>query len=647
MHIILRKYPSLVLIIAILYIGNALYAANSEPPEKTQTTKNIQLLKAAVVPFTIDSSVKAKITGTAIAAKLEQTLGCKFKLITRSQMEKAMKELQFQNSDLAESSKAKRFGKFSGADYLISGSVIQIGDRITVACQLFKTQTGEIVQTASISSKNINDFNYIIRDAAKVLMMSRQEKLKYLKDKHNFAKQVAEGKKAFAEKKFSQAVQHFKNALESRDDKKIHTLLKIAEAKAAKMKIFNERKIAYTLCMKKAESLLEKHNWEEAEKEYTKAMQVPGYHCDIRARHGLKIAKGKHSALKKQKEATAKFEKIKQLHESFAKNIVQASITPNQKYLKSCDLMKQTIDLILSPKYKFLKNDSRIYILTAEYHLYQYILLFNPHLPKDLIPVKKHTIPSVDNMAEGSIQAYWVRRKFMAELALPDEVMTRKTGIKMNLIPPGKFTCKVKQKELNIPQAFYCGKYEITQKQWKRIMGQNPSHFTDSGSDAPVEQVSWEDCLKFLKKLCELEGVPIGTYRLLNETEWEYACRAGTHSAFCHGDKLDSSMANFDGNYPYNAPVGVKRNKTLPVGSFECNVWGLYDMHGNVWEWCSNLYDQKSNSMERTIKGGSWNISAKDCSSSTRSKYWQGFRFSILGLRIMRVLPEKHIENKK
>ncbi len=103
-------------------------------------------------------------------------------------------------------------------------------------------------------------------------------------------------------------------------------------------------------------------------------------------------------------------------------------------------------------------------------------------------------------------------------------------------------------------------------------MGNNPSCFQDAGDNAPVENVSWNDCQKFLKKLCRMEGVSEGTYRFLTEAGWEYACRAGTQTAFCYGDNLDATMANFDANYGYT---------TVNVGQFKPNAYGLYDTHGN------------------------------------------------------------------
>ncbi|MDD5599434.1 MAG: protein kinase, partial [Victivallaceae bacterium] len=140
---------------------------------------------AAVADFTLDKSVEVKMTGSAVAVKLEQALGPKYRLVTRLQMKKALDELRFQASDLADKSKAKRFGKLVGAEYLITGSVIQLGNEITVACQIFNIETGAIRQTAEVSAGNVNDFNYMIRDAAQMLGMSNSEKMKFAEKINN------------------------------------------------------------------------------------------------------------------------------------------------------------------------------------------------------------------------------------------------------------------------------------------------------------------------------------------------------------------------------------------------------------------------------------------------------------------------------
>jgi formylglycine-generating enzyme len=199
------------------------------------------------------------------------------------------------------------------------------------------------------------------------------------------------------------------------------------------------------------------------------------------------------------------------------------------------------------------------------------------------------------------------------------------------------------QHKVTLTKGFWLGKHEVTQRQWQSVMGKNPSWSKSAGLDAPVEQVSWNDCQEFVKKL----NAPAGhEYRLPTESEWEYACRAGTTTAFHYGDGLDSSQANFDGLYPFgNGRKGEYRETTVKVGSFRPNAWGLYDMHGNVWEWCQDWYgDYPSGAVTdptgtgagrlRVLRGGSWNNFARYCRSAIR--IWDSPTYSNfnLGLRV-------------
>lgn len=139
--------------------------------------------------------------------------------------------------------------------------------------------------------------------------------------------------------------------------------------------------------------------------------------------------------------------------------------------------------------------------------------------------------------------------------------------------------------------AFYMGKYEVTQGQWEFVMGNNPSNF--KGIDLPVENVSWEEAKEFCRKLSDKTGK---AYRLPSEGEWEYACRGGRSTPFAFGSSLSSEEANFNGNYPYGGAVkGVYRGKTVEVGSYKANEFGLYDLHGNVWEWCEDVWHENYN----------------------------------------------------
>nr|WP_246844254.1 bifunctional serine/threonine-protein kinase/formylglycine-generating enzyme family protein [Hydrocoleum sp. CS-953] len=192
-------------------------------------------------------------------------------------------------------------------------------------------------------------------------------------------------------------------------------------------------------------------------------------------------------------------------------------------------------------------------------------------------------------------------------------------------------------------QPFYMSKYPITQEQYQAIMEENPSHF--EGKSRPVENVTWYDAVEFCQKLSEKTGK---IYRLPSESRWEYACRARTSTPFYFGETITSELVNYDGNYPYsNAPKDKYRGETTNVGIFPPNAFGLYDMHGNVWEWCLDIwhinYDGAPNdgsawetlgdSNIKVLRGGSWYNYSWNCRSARRYEndgdnliYYRGFR---------------------
>src|SRR5262249_14127530 len=179
-------------------------------------------------------------------------------------------------------------------------------------------------------------------------------------------------------------------------------------------------------------------------------------------------------------------------------------------------------------------------------------------------------------------------------------------GMQLALIPPGTFLMgapadepghfpnETPQHEVTLTRPFYLGLYPVTQRQYWTVTGTDPSHFdsrNDGGPNHPVEGVTWEDAVEFCRLLSFKEREAGRVYRLPTEAEWEYACRAGSTTPFAFGPGASSTQANFSGDHPYEegAP-GPYLQSTSAVGSYEPNAWGLYDMHGNVWEWCADWY---------------------------------------------------------
>ena len=242
-----------------------------------------------------------------------------------------------------------------------------------------------------------------------------------------------------------------------------------------------------------------------------------------------------------------------------------------------------------------------------------------------------------------------------AKAQAPKEI-TNSIGVKLVLIPKGTFMMgspesekgryeNETQHEVTISKDYYLGVYEVTQAQYEKVMGKNLSYFQgakvgNENADLPVENVSWDEAVKFCKKLSELpEEKKAGrVYRLPTEAEWEYACRAGSKTAYSFED--EEGLLPEHGWFNRNSS-----NRTHTVGLLEPNAWGLYDMHGNVWEWCSDWYGDypkgavsdptgpKDGSF-RVRRGGGWYGEAAGCRSANRSGSSPSLRSGNLGFRV-------------
>jgi len=243
--------------------------------------------------------------------------------------------------------------------------------------------------------------------------------------------------------------------------------------------------------------------------------------------------------------------------------------------------------------------------------------------------------------------------------------------------PPGEFTMgsppsepdrddDENQVDVTLSKGFWLGKYEVTQTEYQKVMGNNPSWFSADGggkdmvtgmdtANFPVEQASWEDAMEFCRKLTEQERradkLPKGwKYSLPTEAQWEYACRAGTATATAFGESLSSAQANFRGNLPYNgAAKGPYLEKTCKVGSYKANAWALFDMHGNVYEWCRDWDvdglrggrdpEVTSEQKKRVLRGGSWICYGWFCRSADRYSVTPGDQVHDIGFRVA-LVPE-------
>jgi WD40 repeat protein len=176
-----------------------------------------------------------------------------------------------------------------------------------------------------------------------------------------------------------------------------------------------------------------------------------------------------------------------------------------------------------------------------------------------------------------------------------------------------------------IAEPFYIGKYEVTQEQWKAVTGHEPSGF--KGPRHPVEKVSWRDCQTFLARLNERAAKPGWTFGLPSDSQWEYACRAGSPAQFSFGD--DAVILDRYGWFMANSG-----GMTRPVGQKSCNGWGLYDMHGNVWEWCADVPDGRATGSNRVVRGGGCKSHPFDCRSARRQSLATMYSDGAVGLRV-------------
>jgi formylglycine-generating enzyme required for sulfatase activity len=237
-----------------------------------------------------------------------------------------------------------------------------------------------------------------------------------------------------------------------------------------------------------------------------------------------------------------------------------------------------------------------------------------------------------------------------------DDKFTNELGMTFVLIPPGTFVMgsplneigrdgDERQHKVTLSKPFYLQTTEVTQGQWQSVMGENPSFFHDCGRNCPVEMVSWYDAYRFIDRMNAIAKYP--RYRLPTEAEWEYATRSGTQTALSNGIITITGCSYDAGLDRIGWYCGNSGNKTHSVAQKEPNSWGLYDMHGNVWEWCQDWYgdypseevtDPKGSKsgLIRVNRGGSWWWFARFCRSANRIRYMPfdhtqdtGFRLAI------------------
>jgi predicted Zn finger-like uncharacterized protein len=302
--------------------------------------------------------------------------------------------------------------------------------------------------------------------------------------------------------------------------------------------------------------------------------------------------------------------------------------------------------------------------------------------PQPIAKSPMGTVPPLAVAPFGAAVAKAHQEAWAEYLSVPVEV-TNSIGMKLTLIPPGEFMmgsprqeidglirefsflkdnleAEQPQHQVRITKPYYLGMCEVTQGEYERVMGTNPSAFSRSGSSSakvsgqdtsrfPVESVSWEDAEEFCRRLSALseERAAGRVYRLPTEAEWEFACRAGTTTPFHFGSQLNGREANCNGNFPHGTTVkGPDLQRPTRVGSYGANGFGLYDMHGNVWEWCSDWWKRDYTTTtvtdptgptagsHRVYRGGGWLFPAWGCRSAYRDGDQPSYRDFYLGFRV-------------
>lgn len=263
----------------------------------------------------------------------------------------------------------------------------------------------------------------------------------------------------------------------------------------------------------------------------------------------------------------------------------------------------------------------------------------------------------LDNLAQNYQATINLQKEFKTAESFTVN-LAEKINLEMVSIPSGEFLMGTPANEQGrngdeAPQHlvkinnFFLGKYPITQGQYQAVMGENPAFF--QGNNKPVENLSWFEAMSFCVKLSSLTGKK---FRLPTEAEWEYACRAGTNTPFSYGTTITADLVNYKANFGYGeGGKGYWRQETTQVGNFPANGFGLYDLHGNVWEWCADHWhenyeqapndgsiwldtDSEDDQQPRVIRGGSWDDTAFYCRAGVRMWTLPQLKGKLIGFRV-------------
>ena len=615
----------------------------------------------------VASALGAKDAGQTVAELVLTRFGQdRYQLIERSQLAALLANVDLTIA-LVRDDPEKVIGKLTGVKYLVLGRVSKLGN-IIVTARTVNATDGKVLQTAEVSAEDARGIQNALTELVKILQMTDPEKKAYL-DEKQYPQLLADARSKAQAEDFDGAIAIYRRALAIKSTVAVEDELK---------KVQSDKAVGDT-----PENLLRHLVDSFSSRDPVKFGQ--GFHPSLSGKvtEAFKVELDAMACMRQLlAEAKTHFSKedydgLYKQYGPFTENYIVCCgmFWPLSLELAAIDwkqMVIQTSGVKAQVTYKgkslwdgpmgIRQVGNRWYVDCDDDKTRKEFLATMDRDAEGHKAALDGIRAQIQAIKDGKLQSLKEMQSFnpgTGKTIVPKELtldLGNQVTMKLALIPAGKFTMGSPagekdraddevQHDVTISKPFYMGIFEVTQEQYQQVVGTNPSKF--KGAQNPVEQVSWNDAADFCKKLSQTTGK---TVTLPTEAQWEYACRAGTTTPFHTGQTISTDEANYNGNSVYgNGQKGTDRQTTIPVGSFKPNAFGLYDMHGNVLEWCSDWYGSYANANQvdpagpssgeyRVLRGGCWNGIPQDCRSAGRSGVvpgYPGYRFSNFGFRVV------------